>query len=229
MISVAIVEDNPDVLDDLAFNLEKAAFRVSTFSDGAQLDAALQKGQKWTVMVVDIGLPTEDGFSIANRMRGACPAMGLIALTAYGRLEDRVRGLSEAFDLYLVKPVEIPELIAAIHAVGRRSLQMDRYSTAWRLNRHGPAMVRPDGQEVPLTLTEHLILSAFANSESGTVSRDDLVRAMGRRPDSYDPRALEVAISRIRMKLGPREPLKAVRNQGYYFAAKLITMGDKEE
>lgn len=222
MISVAIVEDNPDVIDDLAFNLGKAGFQVLPFSDATALDAAIAQGQKWTLMILDIGLPGEDGFSIARRIRANNPSMGLIALTAFGRLEDRVQGLSEAFDLYLVKPVEIPELIAAVRAVARRALQWEQQTPIWRLEPIGPAVIRPDGLGIQLTPNEYQILSALAAAEGQTVSRGELMRAMGKKPNAYDPRALEVTISRLRIKMSPHEPLRAVRNQGYYFAARLM-------
>ena len=140
MLTVAIVEDNADVLDDVLFNLGRMGFQASGFTDGAALDAALATGQVWPVLVLDLGLPGEDGLSIARRLRQSYPAVGIIALTARGRLDDRVAGLNEGFDLYLVKPVDMVELAAAIRAVARRVTQIGLTTPQWRLN---PLVSRP--------------------------------------------------------------------------------------
>lgn len=221
ILSLAVVEDNPDVLDDLLFNLRRQGFDAIGFPDGVALDAALAQGHDWTVLVLDLGLPGEDGLSIARRLRQTHPALGIIALTARGRLQDRVQGLDEGVDFYLVKPVEISELAAAIRAVARRINQLSFHVPVWRLEPNGCRLVRPDGEIIILTMVEYKILQALAASNENPINRDDLIRAIGRSPDAYDPRALEVALSRLRAKLGYNSPLKAVRNHGYRFNADL--------
>lgn len=221
MIPIAIIEDNTDLLDDLQFNLKRLNFQVSAFVDGATLDSALTAGQEWSVLVLDLGLPGEDGLSIARRLRQTHPALGIVALTARGRLSDRIKGLNEGVDLYLVKPVDIAELAAAIRAVARRVTQIEVHCPVWRLETLGHLLVRPDGEQVSLTVTEFQLMSAMAGDNSRPVSRDNLIRAIGRNPDAYDPRALEVCLSRLRAKLGSDDPIKAVRNLGYCFEARL--------
>ncbi len=227
VLSLAVVEDNPDVLDDLLFNLRRQGFEVAGYPDGAALDAALAQGQDWTVLVLDLGLPGEDGLSIAHRLRQTHPALGIIALTARGRLQDRVEGLNTGIDLYLVKPIDISELAAAIHAVARRVNQLRVHIPIWRLESDGYRLVRPDGETITLTVTEFKILYVLACAHAEPVHRDDLIRAIGRKPDAYDPRALEVTVSRLRGKLGHQSPLRAVRNQGYRFVADLRVVGDE--
>lgn len=223
MLPIAIIEDNADVLDDLLFNLRRLGFDVSGFPDGAALDAALAAGQAWPVLVLDLGLPGEDGLSIARRLRQSHPAVGTIALTARGRLEDRVAGLNEGFDLYLVKPVDITELAAAIRAIARRVAQLGQTVPLWRLEALEPSLIRPDGERLPLAIHEfHLLQALAAGVPDQPVARDDLIRAMGKDPETYDPRALEVVLSRLRAKLGDQGPLKAVRGQGYRFSARLV-------
>lgn len=226
ILSLAVVEDNPDVLDDLLFNLRRQGFEVAGYPDGAALDAALAQGHDWTVLVLDLGLPGEDGLSIAHRLRQTHPALGIIALTARGRLQDRVEGLNTGIDLYLVKPIDISELAAAIHAVARRVNQLRVHVPIWRLEPDGYRLVRPDGETITLTVTEFRILHVLACAHAEPVHRDELIRAIGRKPDAYDPRALEVTVSRLRGKLGHQSPLRAVRNQGYRFVADLRVVGD---
>lgn len=224
MLAVAIVEDNADVLDDLLFNLGRLGFQARGFPDGAALDVALVAGQTWPVLVLDLGLPGEDGLSIARRLRLSHPAVGIIALTARGRLEDRVAGLNEGFDLYLVKPVDITELAAAIRAIARRVAQLGQTVPLWRLEALEPSLIRPDGERLSLAIHEfHLLQALAAGVPDQPVPRDDLIRAMGKDPETYDPRALEVVLSRLRAKLGDQGPLKAVRGQGYRFSARLVS------
>ena len=220
-VTLAVVEDNPDVLDDLLFNLRRQGFDVIGFSDGVALDAALAQGHDWTVLVLDLGLPGEDGLSIARRLRQTHPALGIIALTARGRLQDRIQGLDEGIDLYLVKPIDLAELGAAIRAVARRINQLSFHHPVWRLDPAGYRLVRPDGVLIVLTPVEFQILQTLAGAHAKPVSRNDLIQAIGRSPDAYDPRALEVALSRLRAKLGDHSPIRAVRNQGYQFVADL--------
>ncbi|HPB76203.1 MAG TPA: response regulator transcription factor, partial [Chromatiaceae bacterium] len=177
MLAVAIVEDNADVLDDLLFNLGRLGFQARGFADGADLDAALVAGQAWPVLVLDLGLPGEDGLSIARRLRQSHPAIGIIALTARGRLEDRVAGLNEGFDLYLVKPVDITELAAAIRAIARRVAQLGQTAPLWRLEALEPSLIRPDGERLPLAVHEFHLLEALAAAvPDQPVARDDLIR-----------------------------------------------------
>ncbi len=221
MLPIAIVEDNADVLDDLLFNLRRLGFSVTGYPDGVALDAALAAGREWSVLLLDLGLPGEDGLSIARRLRQTHPALGIIALTARGRLIDRVTGLNEGVDLYLVKPIDMTELAASIRAVARRVAQIGETAPLWRLDPRGPHIIRPDGEQLALGLSEFHLLAAMALEPTHSVGRADLMRAMGKDPESYDPRVLEVVLSRLRAKLGEQGPLKAVRGQGYRFAARL--------
>ena len=84
MSTIAIVEDNADLLDDLIYNLEQRGFKADGFTDGVALDAALNAGACWQVLLLDLGLPGEDGLSITRRLRKSHPALGIIALTARG-------------------------------------------------------------------------------------------------------------------------------------------------
>jgi DNA-binding response OmpR family regulator len=130
-------------------------------------------------------------------------------------------GSDEGIDLYLVKPIDLAELGAAIRAVARRVNQLNTHVPVWRLEPDGYILVRPDGKIIILTLMEFQILQALAVAGAKPVERDALIQAMGRKPDAYDPRALEVTLSRLRSKLGANSPLKAVRNRGYRFMARL--------
>ncbi len=221
MSAIAIVEDNADLLDDLIYNLEQRGFTVDGFADGVALDAALNAGASWQVLLLDLGLPGEDGLSITRRLRNIHPALGIIALTARGRVEDRIDGLEQGIDLYLVKPVDLAELTAAIHAVTRRVAQSINPTPVWQLDPLGRQLITPQGTPVSLSHAELQIMTAFAEVGPATVSRDQLMIAIGRKPDCYENHALEAIISRLRLKLGKQGPIRAARGVGYCFTARL--------
>lgn len=105
--SVLIVEDNEDAREMLALLLEGHGFSVGTAADGAEgVEKASSGG--WDVAIVDIGLPGLDGYEVARRVRASDAGRGLrlIALSGYGRPEDRSRSAEAGFDEHLVKPVE---------------------------------------------------------------------------------------------------------------------------
>jgi CheY-like chemotaxis protein len=121
--SVLIVDDDPEALDLLSRMLARHGAEVRTAASAAD---ALTTLERWvpTVLVSDIEMPGEDGYSLVRRVRARSDAgiraLPAVAVTAYGRMEDRVRALSAGFDLHLAKPVEPAELIAAIHRLARR-------------------------------------------------------------------------------------------------------------
>lgn len=113
---VLIVEDNDDAREMLALLLERRGFRVKTAGDGSVgVETAL--GQRFDAAVVDIGLPGLDGYEVARRLRAdeRCAGMRLVALSGYGRAEDRERSTQAGFDRHLVKPVDPDELCALLN------------------------------------------------------------------------------------------------------------------
>ncbi len=223
---VAIIEDNADLLDDLVLNLSRRGMEPSAYVSGAEFDAAMEQGCPWRVLVLDLGLPGEDGLSIARRLRLSNPLMGIIMLTARGAVMDRIQGMEDGADQYLVKPVDMDELAAAIKTVARRIETLEDLTQAWRLDAVAMRLTSPNGDGIDLTLPETALLRSLAQSPHHFGERDALVTAMGKNPDAYDPRALEVTISRLRHKLGDDPPLKSVRARGYVFAASLILIAN---
>src|SRR5690606_8788613 len=104
---VIVVEDNKDLREEIVFHLRHAGHEAVEAGDGRALDAALATGPKPEVVVLDIGLPGEDGFSIATRLRRDHPCIGIVMLTARGLIDDKLQGLSLGADAYLVKPVDL--------------------------------------------------------------------------------------------------------------------------
>ncbi len=119
MIRVGLVEDNLDFRAEVHFHLSRAGFAISLVSDGRDLDDQLQC-HPCDLLVLDLGLPTEDGRAIATRLRLSHPGVGIVMLTARGALTDRLDGLERGADAYLVKPVDMRELAVTLRSVHRR-------------------------------------------------------------------------------------------------------------
>ena len=117
-VRVMVVEDNPYLLEELLFQLSSTGFSVRGARDGVTMDAMLQDAP-CDVLVLDLNLPGEHGYSIARRM--CDPArLGIIMLTARDAIEDKLQGFDEGADNYFVKPLDHRELVACILALYRR-------------------------------------------------------------------------------------------------------------
>lgn len=117
-LRIFLVEDTADLREEIVFGLSAMNFDVSGFGDSAGLYRALAV-KRCDIVVIDIGLPGEDGFSIARHLRKN-PAFGLVFLTAHTTLDDRLHGFGSGADAYLVKPIDMRELAATLRVVERR-------------------------------------------------------------------------------------------------------------
>jgi DNA-binding response OmpR family regulator len=222
MIRIGLIEDNLDYRTELAFHLRRAGFEIVLESDGVSIDAQLANCP-CDLLVLDLGLPVEEGLVIARRLRQQRPALGIVMLTARGSLDDRLAGLEEGADAYLVKPVDMRELVGTLHSVRRRLTATAPSSEVWLLNPNTMSIGSPSGDIVVLTATEMDLLKCLATAAPSPVSREGLAAAMGHPESDFDYRRLEVAFSRLRKKIetasADGSPIRAARGRGYVFAA----------
>lgn len=238
-LQIILVEDNPDLRDDLQFQLTASGFAVTTAGDAPALDQHLRVAP-CDIAILDIGLPGESGLSIARRLRQTYPAMGIIMLTAYGELDTRLDGFERGADLYLVKPVDSRELVAHLRALQRRlpaALPAPPPPAAWILRQAGRELVTPHHQPIALTHMESQVLGVLAQHIGQTVERKILIAEIaGASAHAFDPRRLEVCICRLRQKMldaGPAAtnlpadalPLKTARGVGYAFTQAIVIEG----
>jgi DNA-binding response OmpR family regulator len=193
--------------------------RVHGVTDGLALDAALEQGEG-DIVILDIGLPGEDGYTIAERLRRRRPHTGIIMLTARDHLEDRIKGLDSGADLYFAKPVDLRELASAIGSLHRRLGATA--PSPWRLEAAHSRLHTPGGAMVDLTDLELRFLSPLFARPGEVVEREELCQALDQRPDLYAMRRMETLLSRLRGKVlraDPGEPLpvKARHGRGYAF------------
>jgi len=154
--------------------------------------------------------------------------MGIIMLTARAQTEDRVRALLGGADVYMVKPVDLRELLAVIGSLARRlsaseslpANALETMASPWALSADGWTLFDPDGASLPLTAQERAFLQRLWQQAGEAVSREELAVAMGGDPYEYDFHRLDTLVSRLRRKaadLGLTLPLRAVRGMGYLF------------
>ncbi|TAN13984.1 MAG: response regulator transcription factor [Burkholderiaceae bacterium] len=226
---VAVVDDEPDITQLIADYLTNHGFRVSQLRDGSAL-FGLMASDPPALVLLDIGLGSEDGLAVARKLRAQWRC-GLVIVTGRGDIVDRVVGLEVGADDYVAKPFDLRELEARIKAVLRR-LQPDetrgpapeaeraRLSFAgWSLDVDARRLIGPDTAEVVLTSGEFDLLRAFAEHPGRVLSRDFLLeRTRGREAGPYD-RTIDVQVGRLRRKIeaDPVNPqiIKSVRSAGY--------------
>jgi two-component system OmpR family response regulator len=228
---ILIVDDDQDILALLSEFFRKHAHPVSVARDGASMFAAL-KEQPIDLIVLDLMLKGEDGFSLCRRLRETSKTP-VIMLTAMGDHTDRVVGLEIGADDYLVKPFDARELLARVKAVLRRSqagppppsgtpTRPVLLFAGWRLDVARRELRSEDKTLMMLSGAEFDLLLAFAEHPQRVLTRDQLLDfARGTTHSAFD-RSIDVQVSRLRRKLesDPKSPsvIRTVRNGGYLFA-----------
>lgn len=222
---IAVLDDEVEITQLLANYLPSHGFRVSQVHDGEALIHLMDEDPA-DLLLLDLGLPGEDGFSIARRLRARW-RLGLIIVTGRGDAVDKVVGLEVGADDYVTKPFDLRELVARIKAVLRRlqAQPLDPGTSAslqfagWSLDLHARSLRNPHGGDVALTNGEFELLSTFAKHPGRVLSRDFLLeQTRGREAAPFD-RTIDVQVGRLRRKLqaqqGDAEIIKSVRGAGY--------------
>ena len=234
MTHVLAVDDDESVRNLIAEYLTESGFRVTTVGNGRDMAAALA-ADPVDLIVLDVKLPGEDGFTLARNVRQTSN-VPIIMLTGQGHEVDRVLGLELGADDYLVKPFSPRELLARIKAVLRRfssnrsdhaagharregDLRTYRFS-GWELSTGTRRLLSPSGQRVELTNGEYALLMTFLKAPRAVLSRDQLLEGSRLHDDIYD-RSIDVQILRLRRKIeaDPNEPrlIRTERGAGYFF------------
>lgn len=218
MIQVALVEDDPDLLEDLHFNLTDEGLSVISCADGEALTHALAS-QALDVVVLDLGLPKESGESIVRRLRKDRPRLGIIILSARSLASDRVSLMEDGADVYMSKPVDMRELALVIRALVRRLTPEAAPAPALTLIAHMHLLVTPSGQRLELSANETIVLARLSRATGQQLTRRQIIESLGAQYMVYDERRLEALMSRLRRKLEasglPAQSITAVRGLGY--------------
>ena len=232
-IRVLVVEDNHDLRESVVECLTLAGLVAVGVGSASECYQALGAGE-FNVALVDIGLPDQSGFVLAQYIR-ANTALAVVILTARDALDDRVRGYDSGADLYLVKPVDCRELAAAVTSLAQRQ-QVRREPLpaanpaieAWSLHLGSWRLAAPNGNCSELTAKEMQFLEILATTPGRSVLRDTLLTKLYLRNDEYTSRSLDSLVRRLRAKItsdtGVPVPIKTAHAVGYCFSAALHTI-----
>lgn len=212
---ILLVEDDPLLGDGLAAGLRQHGFAVDWLKDGEAALAALA-GERFDLMVLDLGLPKRSGMEVLRRARSDGLALPVLILTARDATADKIAGLDGGADDYLVKPVDLDELAARVRALLRRS-----GGRAEPALRHGALMLDPaahrvevDGRAIDLSAREFAVLHALLANAGRVMSRSQLEQSIYGWNEEPDSNALEVHIHHLRRKFGA-DLIKTLRGVGY--------------
>ncbi|APW39639.1 DNA-binding response regulator [Rhodoferax koreense] len=240
-IHLAILDDELDIRMLVSNYLSGHGYRVSCLKNGAEMYALMSRDPA-ALVLLDLGLPGEDGLSIARQLRQQWRC-GLVIVTGRGEAVDRVVGLELGADDYITKPFDLREMAARIKAVLRRLHPADFDGASgpaplsepslcfdgWRLDPGARRLIDEAGGEVPLTSGEFDLLQVFARHAGRVLSRDFLLdHTRGRDGGPFD-RTIDVQVSRLRRKIeeDPDHPrrIKSVRGAGYLFVPPVTREG----
>jgi DNA-binding response OmpR family regulator len=225
--SILLVDDDPGVLDVVAFMLRREGFDVDEERDGTSaLERARQNG--YDIVILDVMLPGMSGTDVCRALRAESD-VPILMLTARDAEIDRVLGLELGADDYVTKPFSTAELLSRVRAILRRR-DLDRATGAATVRRLGGLQidlgrheVSVDGDRVHLTLSEFKVLSLLAEQPERVVSRRELMQHLWASEHVGDEHACEVHISNLRRKIekDPTQPerLVTVRGMGYKLIA----------
>jgi DNA-binding response OmpR family regulator len=232
--NILVVDDDPDIRELLCDYLGDKGYDVVAVSDADAMRSALADRIP-KVVLLDIGLPGEDGLSLARHLRERYD-VGIIMVSGAGETVDRIIGLEVGADDYIAKPFDPRELLARLKSVLRRcqsdavtTVDANQTASVARSVKFGVGVLDLDscrlldaeGGEIPLTAMEFELLKVFAERPNRPLSRDQLLNLTRNRDwDPFD-RSIDIRIARLRRKVEPNpdkpEVLKTVRGMGYMF------------
>ena len=231
-LRLAIIEDNPDLLDELLAWLGYRGFEVWGTRSAEAFWRQLHS-HPVDIVLIDIGLPGEDGFSVLSYLH-ELGHYGLVVVSARGQQQDKLQALSLGADAYLIKPVNFAHLAETLTALGAR-LQQDRPAPQqpemasaapapapatglWRL--HEDKLISPDARTLELTQQEYRLVELLMRNRNEVCSKLDLHACLFSHDSEPDLHRIDVVISRLRHKArqqGIHLPVRAIFGKGLAF------------
>ncbi len=219
MKRIFIVEDDKNISTIIAFNVKAAGFEAVCEYDGL---AALErlKDSHFDLLILDVMLPSLDGFSLLKKLREFSD-IPVIILSARAEEEDKLEGLSLMADDYMTKPFSVKELIARVkvnlaRAEGKRAVS-DLFTADGITLDSETLEVTKNGVPIPLSAKEAKILLLLFKNRGKVLSREEILEQVwGYNGYLGDTHTVDVAIGRLRAKLGDGEIIHSRRGAGYY-------------
>ncbi|QDL92303.1 response regulator transcription factor [Paroceanicella profunda] len=222
---IALLDDEPEIRVLLASALEEAGFRTVAFGRVAEFETGLRRITP-DVCLVDLGLPDQDGLALVWRLARETGA-AIIIISGRARVQDRITGLELGADDYITKPFDPAEVVTRVRVLLRRGrarpetpLARARFS-GWQADFDRHLLTAPDGEDAALSRAEGALLRLFLDQPNRLLSREQMQDRLGGGAGSGFDRAMDVRISRLRVKLreDPRNPrfIKTIYGAGYIF------------
>jgi DNA-binding response OmpR family regulator len=215
---ILLIEDDPQLGDGLTVGLRQMGYAVDWIKDGVSADVTLAT-ETYGVAILDLGLPRMSGMDVLRQIRSRGLQLPVLILTARDGLDDKVAGLDNGADDFLVKPVALEELDARIRALTRRAA-----GRALPVIRHGHLTLDPAShtllngdQPVALSAREFAILQTLLENAGRVLTRSQLESAIYGWRDEPESNAVEVHVHHLRRKLGA-ELIRTLRGVGYTIA-----------
>ncbi|OGB57387.1 MAG: transcriptional regulator [Burkholderiales bacterium RIFOXYD12_FULL_59_19] len=224
LLNIIVVEDHDDLRDITVETLRAIGHQVVGV-DCAEALVEIADSMHVDLMLIDLNLPGEDGISLAQRIRQGQPGIGIIMLTARGKVSEKLQGYASGADLYLTKPTTMDELGAAVQALSRRLRPAAQTSAALKLDLHKLTLSGQHSQNTQINLSAHegSLLAAFARAPGQRLEHWQLIALLGKVDCSKA--GLEMQIARLRKKLvqvsADEQPIKVIRQVGYQLSIEV--------
>lgn len=218
MPAILVIEDDASLREGLQHTLAQAKYRVATAADAAEARGALA-ADEFAAVVLDLGLPDQDGLALLKRIRSEGYTVPVVILTARDDLDARVNGLDAGADDYVLKPFALQELLARLRAAIRRgqgqsshrlshgALELD--TDAWQARLHG--------EPLPLSRRQFAVLAELLRHEGRVLTQEHLEEAVYGWNTDIESNAIQVHVHALRRKL-PEDLIQTVRGVGYMIA-----------
>ena len=226
-ISVIVVEDDAPLRDEMVAFLTARDITVRSAATGTEF-WRLFEDEAPNAVVLDLGLPGDDGVAIAQALRKQSPSIGLVMATGRDSVADRILGYETGANVYLVKPVDLGELLAAVRSTVRTPLnapqrpQIDAPAPAeWQFDPTAWKLVGPTGRSIQLTRAETILVDCLSERPGEAVSRYEISDRMGKTEDLPDHRFVDQTVRRLRRKIEADleidPPIRSAHAVGYSF------------
>ena len=229
---ILVVDDDPRICRLLDKFLSREGYLMDTVRDAKEMRKRLDTDAP-DMIILDLMLPGEDGFSIVRQLRKHSN-IPVIMLTGKGNMVDKVVGLEMGADDYVTKPFNQRELLARVRTVMRRSTQANDKNqgpkgtavfNGWKLGLESQELISPTGDLVPLTNYEFRLLVALVGSPNRVLNRDRLLEMVAGRGQTPFDRSIDVMVGKVRRKIeaDPKNPriIKTIRGGGYKLTAQV--------
>jgi two-component system response regulator TctD len=213
---ILVVEDDPDLGDAIQRRLRRDGYAVDLLRDGRTADDILHY-QSYEIVILDIGLPSMDGFTLLRRLRQRGNRTPVLMLTARSDIEDRVTALDVGADDYLAKPFDLREFDARCRALMRRTQGLAAGITkVGKLTfDRGAKSAKLDDIRLNLPNREYRLLEIFVGNLGRVLSKDQIASQLFDFDDEAGSNAIEIYVGRLRRKLGGALSIRTLRGLGY--------------